>query len=131
MNRCKWCNLNNPKYIDYHDNEWGVLNLDDTYLLEMLILEMFQAGLSWECVLNKREAFRRAYDDFDIDKICNYTEDKIKELVQEMQQILVDDGAALIHGYYKGNICSTKAVEGANVYTADYYWISTAIKPAE
>ena len=80
MNRCKWCNLNNPKYIDYHDNEWGVLNLDDTYLLEMLILEMFQAGLSWECVLNKREAFRTAYDDFDIDKICNYTEDKIKEL---------------------------------------------------
>ena len=80
MNRCKWCNLNNPKYIDYHDNEWGILNLDDTYLLEMLILEMFQAGLSWECVLNKREAFRTAYDDFDIDKICNYTEDKIKEL---------------------------------------------------
>jgi len=80
MNRCKWCNINNPKYIDYHDNEWGVLNLDDTYLLEMLILEMFQAGLSWKCVLNKREAFRRVYDDFDIDKICNYTEDKIKEL---------------------------------------------------
>ena len=80
MNRCKWCNLNNPKYIDYHDNEWGVLNLDDTYLLEMLILEMFQAGLSWECVLNKREAFRTAYDDFDIDKICNYDENKIKEL---------------------------------------------------
>lgn len=80
MNRCKWCNLNNPKYIDYHDNEWGVLNLDDTYLLEMLILEMFQAGLSWECVLNKREAFRAAYDDFDIDKICNYDENKIKKL---------------------------------------------------
>lgn len=80
MNRCKWCNLNNPKYIDYHDNEWGILNLEDTYLLEMLILEMFQAGLSWECVLNKRETFRAAYDDFDIDKICKYTEDKIKEL---------------------------------------------------
>ena len=80
MNRCKWCNLNNPKYIDYHDNEWGVLNLDDTYLLEMLILESFQAGLSWECVLNKREAFRRTYDNFDIDKICNYNEDKIKQL---------------------------------------------------
>ena len=80
MNRCKWCNINNPKYIDYHDHEWGVLNLDDTYLLEMLILEMFQAGLSWECVLNKRKAFRAAYDDFDIDKICNYDENKIKEL---------------------------------------------------
>lgn len=80
MNRCKWCNLNNPKYIDYHDHEWGVLNLDDTYLLEMLILEIFQAGLSWECVLNKRKAFMAAYDDFDIDKICNYDENKIKEL---------------------------------------------------
>ena len=80
MNRCKWCNLNNPKYIDYHDHEWGVLNLDDTYLLEMLILEIFQAGLSWECVLNKRKAFRAAYDDFDIDKICNYDENKIKKL---------------------------------------------------
>lgn len=80
MNRCKWCNLNNSKYIDYHDNEWGVLNLDDNYLLEMLILEMFQAGLSWECVLNKREAFKLAYDDFDINEICKYTEDKIKEL---------------------------------------------------
>lgn len=80
MNRCKWCNLNNPKYIGYHDNEWGILNLDDTYLLEMLILESFQAGLSWECVLNKREAFRRAYDNFAIDKICSYNEDKIKEL---------------------------------------------------
>lgn len=80
MKRCKWCNLNNPKYIDYHDYEWCVLNLDDSYLLEMLILESFQAGLSWECVLNKREAFRRAYDNFAIDKICNYNEDKIKEL---------------------------------------------------
>lgn len=80
MNRCKWCNINNLKYIDYHDHEWGVLNLDDTYLLEMLILEIFQAGLSWECVLNKRKAFRAAYDDFDIDKICNYDENKIKEL---------------------------------------------------
>ena len=80
MNRCKWCNLNNSKYIDYHDNEWGRLNLDDTYLLEMLLLEGFQAGLSWECVLNKRESFKEAYDNFDIDKICNYNEDKIKEL---------------------------------------------------
>lgn len=55
MDRCKWCNLSNSKYIDYHDKEWGVLNLDDSYLLEMLVLESFQAGLSWECVLNKRE----------------------------------------------------------------------------
>ena len=78
MKRCKWCNLNNPKYIEYHDKEWGILNLDDKYLFKMLILESFQAGLSWECILNKRDAFEIAYDDFDIDKICNYTENKIK-----------------------------------------------------
>ena len=80
MKRCKWCNLNNSIYIEYHDKEWGVMNINDDYLLEMLILESFQAGLSWECVLNKRESFRLAYDNFNIDKICNYTENKIKEL---------------------------------------------------
>ena len=72
MNRCKWCNINNPKYIDYHDNEWGKLKTDDNYLFEMLILETFQIGLSWECVLNKREAFKKAYNNFDLDKVCNY-----------------------------------------------------------
>ena len=87
MNRCKWCNLNNPKYIEYHDKEWGVPNFDDKYLFEMLILESFQAGLSWECVLNKREAFKKAYDNFDIDKIINYNEDKIKEL-EENKEII-------------------------------------------
>ena len=80
MKRCKWCNLNTPIYVEYHDKEWGVMNINDNYLLEMLILESFQAGLSWECVLNKRESFRLAYDNFSIDKICNYTENKIKEL---------------------------------------------------
>ena len=69
MKRCKWCNLNNLIYIEYHDKEWGVMNINDDYLLEMLILESFQAGLSWECVLNKRESFRQAYDNFNIDKI--------------------------------------------------------------
>ena len=81
MHRCKWCNLDNPKYIEYHDKEWGVLNLNDKYLLEMLILESFQAGLSWECILNKREHFKKAYDNFDINKICNYDNKKITELL--------------------------------------------------
>lgn len=79
--RCKWCNLNNPKYVDYHDNEWGKLNFDDTYLFEMLVLESFQAGLSWECVLNKRENMRQALDNFDVDKICKYKEPKVQELL--------------------------------------------------
>lgn len=81
MKRCKWCNLDNPLYVEYHDLEWGVPNFNDKYLFEMLILESFQAGLSWECVLNKREYFKTAYDNFDIDKVINYNENKIKELL--------------------------------------------------
>ena len=80
VTRCKWCNGKNPIYIVYHDEEWGKLNLEEQYLYEMLILESFQAGLSWECVLNKREAFRKAFDFFAIDKVVNYQEEKIQEL---------------------------------------------------
>ena len=79
--RCRWCNMKNPLYVDYHDNEWGKLNFDEHYLYEMLILESFQAGLSWECVLNKRESFRAAYDGFDIEKVSNYGDEKIGELL--------------------------------------------------
>ncbi len=79
--RCKWCNLDNPLYVEYHDKEWGIPNFDDRYLFEMLILESFQAGLSWECVLNKRDDFRYAYDNFDINKVICYSDDKINELL--------------------------------------------------
>lgn len=79
--RCKWCNEKNKKYVEYHDKEWGILNTEDKYLFEMLILESFQAGLSWECVLNKIEAFRKSYDNFVIDKIINYDDKKIEELI--------------------------------------------------
>lgn len=85
--RCSWCNMKNPKYIEYHDNEWCRPNFDDKYLYEMLILESFQAGLSWECVLNKRESFRKAYDNFDIDKVCGYTDEKIEELLSNKELI--------------------------------------------
>ena len=60
--RCCWANPKNERYIRYHDEEWGVPVHDDRKLFEMLILECFQAGLSWECVLNKRDAFREAFD---------------------------------------------------------------------
>ena len=81
MKRCFWVNLNNPLYVKYHDEEWGVPSHDDKYLFEMLILESFQAGLSWECILNKREAFRKAFDNFDINKIIKYDDNKIEELM--------------------------------------------------
>lgn len=81
--RCRWCNEKNELYVQYHDTEWGVPNFDDKYLYEMLLLESFQAGLSWECVLNKRENFRNAYDDFDINKVIAYDETKIRELAND------------------------------------------------
>lgn len=85
--RCKWCNLKNPLYIKYHDEEWCRLNLDDQYLYEMLILESFQAGLSWECVLNKRESFRKAYNNFQLDKVCAYDDAKFDELINNKEII--------------------------------------------
>ena len=87
IKRCSWCNLSNPKYVQYHDNEWGILNKDDDYLFEMLILESFQAGLSWECVLNKRDDFRDAYDNFNLDKVINYNDNKINELLNNEKLI--------------------------------------------
>ena len=79
--RCHWTNPKNPLYIKYHDEEWGRPVHDDAQLLELLILESFQAGLSWECILNKREAFREAFDGFDRDKILAYDEAKIESLM--------------------------------------------------
>lgn len=81
MNRCSWVNMNNELYIKYHDEEWGRKSFNDNHLFEMLLLESFQAGLSWECILNKRENFRAAFDNFNIDKIINYDEEKINMLL--------------------------------------------------
>ena len=78
--RCGWC-LSSDLYKEYHDKEWGIPVYDDTKLFEFLILETFQAGLSWITILNKRENFRKAFDDFNYQKIANYSEDKIQELL--------------------------------------------------
>ena len=78
--RCHWVNLANTTYLRYHDDEWGRPVHDDHMLFEMLILENFQAGLTWECVLNKREAFRRAFDGFDLRKVASYSEEKLTAL---------------------------------------------------
>ncbi len=81
IHRCFWVPDNHPNYIKYHDEEWGVPSYDDRHLFEMLILEGFQAGLSWECILNKREAFKKAYDNFDYEKIAQYDHNKIESLI--------------------------------------------------
>ena len=81
--RCFWAPPGNPRYIRYHDEEWGRPVHEDRKLFEMLLLETFQAGLSWECVLNKREGFRRVFDGFDPEIIAGYTEEKLEALGQD------------------------------------------------
>jgi len=78
--RCFWVN-DDQLYIDYHDNEWGKPVYDDETLFEFLLLESFQAGLSWITILKKRENFRKAFDDFNYKKIANYSEKKFDELI--------------------------------------------------
>ncbi len=76
--RCSWVNMQNELYVEYHDKEWGVACYDDKELFELLILESFQAGLSFECILNKRKNFEVEFDNFDIDKIVLYDSEKIE-----------------------------------------------------
>lgn len=81
MKRCFWVDEKSEIYVKYHDEEWGVPKYDDGELFELLVLEAFQAGLSWITVLKKREAFKEAFDGFDVKKIAEYKEDKIQELL--------------------------------------------------
>lgn len=76
--RCSWVNMKNELYVEYHDKEWGIACHNDKNLFEMLILEIFQAGLSFECILNKRKNFEVEFDNFDIDKIVLYDSEKIE-----------------------------------------------------
>ncbi len=80
MKRCTWVNENSEIYVKYHDTEWGVPKHDDRELFELLILEGFQAGLSWLTILKRREEFRKAFDNFDVIKVSNYDNAKIEEL---------------------------------------------------
>ncbi len=81
--RCGWVPLNKPIYVKYHDEEWGVPVHDDIKMFEFLVLESFQAGLSWEIVLNKRENFRSGFAEFDFNQVANFGEDKVQELLQD------------------------------------------------
>jgi len=81
MKRCKWCNLSNQLYVKYHDEEWGRPVFDEKVLFEFLVLESFQAGLSWQTILNKRKDFRVAFDNFDAQKISLYDQNKIYQLM--------------------------------------------------
>ncbi|TFG55747.1 MAG: DNA-3-methyladenine glycosylase I [Methanomassiliicoccus sp.] len=81
MKRCPWGS--DPLMIEYHDVEWGTPVHDDHKLFEFLILDCFQAGLSWSTILHKRAAFRKAFDDFDIRTVASYNDDKVQNLLQD------------------------------------------------
>ena len=80
--RCPWLNLSKPDYVAYHDQEWGVPVHDDALLFEYLVLESAQAGLSWYTILQKREGYRQAFDQFNAEKIASYDQAKVESLMQ-------------------------------------------------
>jgi len=82
LTRCQWTSKN-PLMIEYHDTEWGVPVHDDNKLFEFLVLDAFQAGLSWSTILNKRDNFRAAFDNFDYHKIAKYNADKVEALMND------------------------------------------------
>ncbi len=115
-NRCGWAK--GEKDILYHDTEWGVPSYDDGYIFEMLILEGFQAGLSWNTILQKRENFRKAFDNFDYKKISKYDEKKLNELMQN---------EGIIRNKLKINSAVTNAVSFMKIQKefgsfSDYIW---------
>lgn len=122
--RCGWC-VGDPLYERYHDEEWGVPLYDDNKLFEFLILETFQAGLSWITVLRKRENFRKAFDNFDYKKIANYKQSKIDALLQD---------AGIIRNKLKVKATVTNAQAFINIQNefgsfSDYIWGFVKGKP--
>lgn len=122
--RCDWCG-NDPLYVAYHDIEWGVPVYDDAKLFEFLILETFQAGLSWITVLRKRENFRKAFDSFNYQKIAKYNETKFDELIQD---------AGIIRNKLKIKATITNAIAFMKIQKefgsfSNYIWSFTNRKP--
>jgi DNA-3-methyladenine glycosylase I len=83
LRRCEWAPIENPVYLAYHDEEWGVPEHDDARLFEMLVLEGAQAGLSWSTILNKREGYRRAFAGFDPAKVARFSPAKVQKLLAD------------------------------------------------
>ena len=100
--RCPWCG-DDPLYVAYHDEEWGVPSGDERHLFEMLVLEGFQAGLSWRTILAKRQAFRRAFERFDWRKVARYG-------AADVRRLLGDSGIVRHRGKIEGAVKSARAM---------------------
>ncbi len=124
--RCAWCEKDDL-YREYHDNEWGKPVYDDDTLFEFLVLETFQAGLSWYTILKKRENFRAAFDEFNYKKIAQYDEDKVQELLQNEGIIR---NQLKIRGTISNAIAFMKAQDEFGSFS-DYIWKFTDGKPIE
>ncbi len=117
VTRCWWCG-DDPLYVDYHDHEWGQPTRDERELFELLSLEAFQAGLAWITILRKREAFRRAFDGFDIETVAAYGE-------PEIERLLGDAGIVRHRGKIEATIrladlCLELAAEGSSL--GEFVW---------
>ncbi len=116
--RCWWCGTD-PIYVDYHDTEWGVPVTDDRALFEKLVLDGFQAGLSWITILKKRDAFRRAFKEFDPHKIARFTE-------RDVQRLLKDEGIIRSRLKIEGAVKNARAwleiMEAGNGAFRDVIW---------
>ncbi len=124
--RCAWCEKDDL-YRNYHDYEWGIPVYDDDKLFEFLVLETFQAGLSWYTILKKRDNFRNAFDQFDYKKVAQYNEDKVAELMQD---------AGIIRNGLKIRATISNAIAFLQVQKefgtfSQYIWKFTGGKPIE
>lgn len=123
-NRCAWCGTD-ELYVRYHDEEWGRPVYDDQKLFEFLILETFQAGLSWITILRKRENFRKAFDNFDFRKVATYNEEKTGELMQDAG--IIRNGAKIRAAV--SNAVAFMEVQKEFGSFSDYIWKFTGGKP--
>jgi len=124
LQRCPWCGTD-PLYLSYHDKEWGSPVHDEGLHFEFLLLETMQAGLSWRCVLGKREAFRQAFDGFDAGKVAAYTGAKIESLLQNQGIIR---NRKKIEGAVKNAKAFLRTAEEFGSFDA-YIWSWTCGKP--
>ena len=118
MTRCAWAVENDPLYLAYHDEEWGVPSRDDQHLFELLVLEGAQAGLSWSTILHKREGYRKAFAGFDIERVARFGE-------RDVERLLGDAG--IVRNRLKitsaiDNARSVLAVQEERGSLADYLW---------
>ena len=125
--RCPWAVGVSPEYLRYHDEEWGLPARDDRTLFEFLVLESFQAGLSWEIVLNKRDNFRKAFAEFDFDKVAGFTEAKIERLLTDK---------SIIRNQLKIRATINNAQRYQEIRKefgsfCDYFWAFTGGKPID